>query len=93
MTMPGTDNSQSRRMESQIRLALSHPRRTELFDYLIQHKDGTSEEALAAEFGMSVPLVEYHLTVLSNADLIARLDDGQESTAAGHSYVAASSRF
>jgi DNA-binding transcriptional ArsR family regulator len=78
-------------MESQIRMALSHPRRTELFGYLIQHKGGTGEEALATEFGMSVPLVEYHLKVLADADLIARLEDEQAAGDTGHSYVAASS--
>jgi DNA-binding transcriptional ArsR family regulator len=80
-------------MEAQIRLALSHPRRTEIFGHLIRAKDGTSEEELAAEFGMGIRLVEYHLSVLHSADLIARLDDGQESEDTGHSYVAASSRF
>lgn len=74
-------------------MALSHPRRTEMFGYLIQRKDGTSEEQLADEFGMGLPLVEYHLKVLADADLIACLEDEQAAGDAGHSYVAASSRF
>jgi len=78
-------------MDARIRAALSHPKRTEIFGHLIREKDGAREAELAAEFGMSVPLVTYHLKVLHGAALIAHLDDGQPD--AGHSYVAASSRF
>jgi DNA-binding transcriptional ArsR family regulator len=60
-----------------------------MFGYLIQHKDGTSEEELADEFGMGIPLVTYHLKVLRDADLIARLDDEQEP-GTGRFYIAAS---
>ncbi len=81
------ESSQSPNMEAQIRMALSHPKRTEIFGRLMQQKDGTSEEELAGEFGMGVPLVTYHLKVLHDADLIARLDDEQEP-GAGCAYVA-----
>lgn len=84
-------SSQSPHMDAQIRMALSHPKRTEIFGRLMQQKDGTSEGELADEFGMGIPLVEYHLKVLHDADLIARLDE-QESGDAGCSYVAASNR-
>jgi len=77
-------------MDAKIQMALSHPKRTEIFGRLTQRKDGTSEGELAAEFGMGIRLVEYHLKVLHDADLIARLDDEQGS-GTGHSYVAASS--
>lgn len=77
-------------MEAQLRMALAHPKRTEIFGRLTQQKDGTSEEELAAEFGMSIPLVTYHLKVLHDVGLIARLDDAQEPGDAGRSYVATS---
>jgi DNA-binding transcriptional ArsR family regulator len=75
--MQGEDD-QSPSMDAQIRMALAHPKRTEIFGRLIREKDGTSEDELADEFGMSIPLVTYHLKVLHDADLIARLDDEQE---------------
>lgn len=83
--------NQSPNMDTKVQMALSHPKRTEIFGYLIREKDGTSEEELANEFGMRIRLVEYHLSVLHDADLIARLDDEQEPGDAGRSYVAATS--
>jgi len=80
-------------MDAKIQGALSHPKRTEIFGRLIQKKAGTSEEELAEEFGMGIRLVEYHLKVLADADLIARLENEQAAGDTGHSYVAASSRF
>ena len=84
------ESSQSPSMDARIQMALSHPKRTEIFGRLIGLKDGTSEEELAEEFGMGIRLVEYHLRVLHDAALIARLDDEQEPGDAGHSYVATS---
>lgn len=76
----------------QLKRALGHPRRVEIFIYLADRSDGkaTSEQELAEAFNMGIRLVEYHLLVLQGADLIARLDE-QEPGDAGHSYVAASS--
>jgi DNA-binding transcriptional ArsR family regulator len=88
--MQGED-SQSPNMDAQIRMALSHPKRPEIFSF-IRKRDGASEGELADEFDMGTPLVTYHLKVLHNAGLITRLDDEQEPGDAGHSYVAASSR-
>ncbi len=81
------ENSQSPNMDVQVRRALSHPKRTEIFGRLTQQKDGTSEGELADEFGMGIPLVTYHLKVLHDADLIAPLDDEREP-GTGRSYVA-----
>lgn len=83
------ESSQSPHMDAKIQMALSHPRRTEIFGHLVREKDGASEDKLAAEFGMGIRMVEYHLKVLHDADLIARLDDEQEP-GAGCSYVATS---
>ena len=88
--LPGTDNSQSPKMDAKTQRAMSHPRRTEIFGLLTQRKGGTSEDELAAKFGMGIRLVEYHVKVLHDADLIARLDERGPGDA-GHSYVAASS--
>lgn len=85
------ESSQSPHMDARIQMALSHPKRTEIFGHLLREKDGTSEGELADEFGMGIRLVEYHLKVLHDADLIARLDDEQEPGSTGRSYVAASS--
>jgi DNA-binding transcriptional ArsR family regulator len=84
------ESNQSPNMDAKIQTALSHPKRAEIFGRLTQKKDGTREEELAEEFDMGIRLVEYHLKVLHDADLIARLDE-RESGDAGHSYVAASS--
>lgn len=75
---------QKNNMDAKIQMALSHPRRTEIFGRLTQQKDGTSEDELAAEFGMSVPLVMYHLTVLQSAELVTQIEDSEQSA-----YVAA----
>jgi DNA-binding transcriptional ArsR family regulator len=77
-------------MDAKIQMALSHPRRTEIFGHLTQRKDGTSEDELAAHFGMGIRLVEYHLKVLHDTDLVTRLDDEQGS-GTGRFYVVASS--
>ena len=88
--MQGEGNQPPSR-DAHIRMALSHPKRTEIFGF-IREKDGTSERELADEFGMGVRLVEYHLKVLHDTGLIARLDDAPEPGDAGRSYVAAASR-
>ena len=83
------ESSRSPHMDSKIQMALSHPRRTEIFAHLIREKDGTSEDTLAAEFGMGIRTVGYHLKVLHDAALITRLDEEREPGTAC-SYVATS---
>ncbi len=56
----------------------------------MRKKDGTSEGELAGEFGIGIRLVEYHLKVLHDADLITRLEDGSTPADANGSYVAVS---
>lgn len=60
-----------------VKRALSHSGRLELFTFLIDRGDGktTSERELAEAFGMSVRLVEYHLLVLEDAELVSNIAD------------------
>jgi len=62
---------------SLVQRALSHRGRLELFTFLIDRGNGktTSEQELAETFGMGIRLVEYHLKVLQDADLIANIAD------------------
>jgi DNA-binding transcriptional ArsR family regulator len=73
----------------QVKRALSHLARLELFTFLIERSDGktTDEEELAETFGMSLRLVEYHLRVLEHADLIANVADEPKGESASR-YVA-----
>lgn len=48
---------------------------------------GTSEEELVDVFGMSIRLVEYHLKVLYDADLVASVAENEPS-ATERGYVA-----
>lgn len=75
-------------MDAKIQIVLSHSRRAEIFDR-IRKKDGTSEDELAAELGMGIRAVEYHLKVLHDAALIAPVD-GEQGPGVGGSYVATS---
>lgn len=62
--------------DSALKQALSHPRRLEMLGYLAQKKGaGTDEAELVEALGLSASRVRYHLLVLSNAGLIAHLDD------------------
>jgi DNA-binding transcriptional ArsR family regulator len=60
-----------------VKRALSHLGRLDLFTFLIDREDGktTSEQDLAEVFDMSLRLVEYHLLVLADADLVANIAD------------------
>lgn len=80
-------------MDTQVRRALSHPKRTEILGYLVRKRDGAgaTEVELAIAFGMGRRVVEYHMKVLGGADLIARFD-GKQTPDVDHSYVAAVSR-
>jgi DNA-binding transcriptional ArsR family regulator len=70
--------------------ALEHLPRLELFIFLMERTDGsgTSEQELATAFAMSIRLVEYHLKVLQDADLVANVAEGKGSGAPEPSYVA-----
>jgi DNA-binding transcriptional ArsR family regulator len=69
----------ARQMDVQIKRALAHPRRLEIFGYLVQKmgagERGASEFELAVALGMAGAKVKYHLTVLRDADLISHTDD------------------
>ena len=66
-------------MDVQIKRALAHPRRLEIFGYLVQKmgagEQGAGEFELAVDLGMASAKVKYHLTVLRDADLISHTDD------------------
>ncbi|MFZ0436177.1 MAG: winged helix-turn-helix domain-containing protein [Chthoniobacterales bacterium] len=66
--------------------ALSHPRRTEIFSYLMQKRgSGTDREELVEALGLPAPRVRYHLLVLREADLIVHSNDREQG------YIAAAS--
>lgn len=87
------NENQSQDMEIQIQRALAHPRRREVLGYLLQQGEdgGTTEDELAAEFGMGRRILEYHLKVLRDADLIAHVDD-EQTAGVKRSYVAVAGR-
>ncbi|HEY7950820.1 MAG TPA: helix-turn-helix domain-containing protein [Solirubrobacterales bacterium] len=74
--------------ELALKRALEHPKRLEIFGYLIQ-KDGADEAKLVEALDLTVPKVKYHLTVLHDAGLIVQVEGGDHGQA-GRSYVAAS---
>lgn len=63
--------------EVQRKRALLHLPRLELFTFLLGRGGGktTGKQELADVFGMSIRLVEYHLLVLEDVDLIANIAD------------------
>jgi helix-turn-helix protein len=73
-----------------LRRALEHPRRLEIFLFLADRSDGqaTSEQELVEVFDMGIRLVEYHLKVLEDADLIANVFD-EQAPEPTHGFVAA----
>jgi len=75
------------------RRALEHRGRVELLIFLADRSDGkaTSEQELAEASGMSIRLVEYHLKVLLDAELVANVADNEQTTGPATSgYVASS---
>jgi len=78
------------RFSQPLKRALSHLGRLELFIFLADRADGkpTSEQELAEVFGMSIRLVEYHLKVLEDAELVANVADGATEPAPS-CYIAA----
>jgi DNA-binding transcriptional ArsR family regulator len=85
------DSSQPHQMDPRLKRALAHRLRLEILGYLMKRRGGTGtgERELGDAFGMNIRLVEYHLKVLHDADLIAHVDDGQEQGTPERSYVAA----
>jgi DNA-binding transcriptional ArsR family regulator len=80
-------------LEPRRKRALEHLPRLELFIFLMERTDGngTSEQELATTLGMSIRLVEYHLKVLQDADLVANVASEQGSGTAEPSFVASAS--
>lgn len=72
--------------------ALSHPKRVEILDYLTRKGDGarTRRTELARLLGLSDAKVKYHLRVLDDAGLIARVE-GRGQGRAHRSYKAPAS--
>jgi DNA-binding transcriptional ArsR family regulator len=70
--------------------ACSHPRRREILRYITQKGDGacTDGAELAEALDLAASRVNYHLTVLQDANLIALANDGRESGKAERSFVA-----
>jgi DNA-binding transcriptional ArsR family regulator len=81
------EGKQSNPSGSALKRALSHPRRLEILDCLMQKKGvGTDEADLAEALDLSAPRVRYHLSVLQSADLISLVSDQEQDR-----YIAAAS--
>lgn len=65
-------------MESPPKRALSHPKRLAIFEYLTQKGAATKEAELVEALSLTVPVTRYHLTVLCDADLIVKVEDGEQ---------------
>lgn len=78
-------NQKKQPAEPQVKQALSHPERFEMFDRIVQGEAGVGERELAEALGLTRAKVKYHLLVLSKADLIAEADkdDGRFIAAVG----------
>jgi DNA-binding transcriptional ArsR family regulator len=74
----------------QLKRALGHRRRLEIFIFLMDRPDeeGTGERELADVFVMGAGLVEYHLKVLQDVDLVANVAEKRGLGTAEPSYVA-----
>jgi DNA-binding transcriptional ArsR family regulator len=83
-------SDETRQIEIQLKRALSHPKRTEIFGYILtqESKTGTGEAELIEMFGLSPARLKYHLTVLRGADLIAPAAGGSEQGQGERAYVA-----
>jgi DNA-binding transcriptional ArsR family regulator len=80
---------QPNQAEAALRRALGHPKRLEICGFLTR-EGGADEAELAEALSLTAPVVSYHLTVLRDADLIVRVEDGDHGQS-GHSYIAATS--
>jgi DNA-binding transcriptional ArsR family regulator len=73
-----------------LKRALGHHRRFEIFIFLMDRPDeeGTSERELADVLDMGDRLVEYHLKVLQDVDLVADVTEERGLGTAEPSYIA-----
>jgi DNA-binding transcriptional ArsR family regulator len=74
----------------QLKRALGHRRRLEIFIFLMDQPDeeGTGEQELAEVFDMGARLVEYHLKVLQDVDLVTNMPRERGLGTAEPSYIA-----
>ncbi len=70
-----------------IRRALGHPTRLEILGYLTE-KGGADEAALVEALDLVAPRARYHLAILRDAALIARVASGDPGRS-GSMYIAA----
>jgi len=86
------ESNRIRQIDPLLKRALSHPKRVEILDYLTRKGDGvrTRRTELARVLGLSAVEVKYHLRVLDDADLIARVK-GRGQGRAQRSYKAPAS--
>ena len=78
-------------LDPKLEAALLHASRKEILAYLMKKHGGRgmSKRELADVFGLTVPLVEYHLGVLQQVNLVAYVNSKAETGNAEASYVAA----
>ncbi len=65
-------------MEPTLKRALSHPKRLAIFEYLTQKGTAIEEAELVEALDLALPVTRYHLTVLCDADLIVKVEDGEQ---------------
>ena len=83
------NDSRPHQIDPRLKGAFLHPKRVEIFNYLMRKPGGTRELELVKALGLSIRQVEYHLKVLQGADLIADLGDERAHGKGGRSYVTA----
>lgn len=66
--------AQTQSIEPSLERSLSHPRRLEIFGYLMQQGRGVGETKLVEALGLPAPTVGYHLAVLCDAALIVQVE-------------------
>ncbi len=81
--MEGNDGQQPE-MGVEVQRALAHDGRMQIFEHLQRMRGGAAAEPgeLAQAFDMGPRLVEYHLKVLQDAELVVPVDSGRLFTAA-----------
>jgi predicted transcriptional regulator len=75
-------------MDPVLKGALSHARRIEILGHLMHQANTASTKKVARALNISLHQAAYHLTVLHNADLIARVKTAQELGRVEYSYAA-----
>lgn len=76
-----------------LKQALAHPRRLEIFIFLMDGLDenGTSEQELAEVLNMNARRLEYHLKVLQDVDLVTNVAEDRDTNEP--SYIALALRW